>query len=117
MCDSESALSYSRIAAELDQMTMRMVSETYGIEKEYESLLGSMTYLLRLMKYRGPEENENNLGLLPHTDKSFMSIVHQHKINGLEVETKDGEWLRIDPSPHSFVVFAGEASMVCLLIT
>ncbi|CAI9114062.1 OLC1v1014681C1 [Oldenlandia corymbosa var. corymbosa] len=107
----ETALSFSRIVAELDQLVMIMVCETYGIEKEYESLLGSMSYLLRLIKYRGPEENEKNLGIVPHTDKSFMSILHQHQVKGLEIKTKDGEWILIDPSPRSFVVMAGDACM------
>lgn len=96
-------------------MVMAMVSESYGIEKYYESLLGSTSYLLRLIKYRGPKENERNLGIVPHTDKSFMSILHQRQVKGLEIKTKDGEWiLVVDPSPSSssFIVMAGDACMV-----
>lgn len=110
--NSETALSFSKVVAELDQMVMRMVSETYGIVKNYETLLGSMSYLLRLIKYRGPRENEKNLGIVPHTDKSFMSILHQRQVKGLEIQTKDGEWMLIDPSPSSFIVMAGDACMV-----
>ena len=110
--NSETAFSYSKIVAELDQMVMRMVSEAYGIEKNYESLLGSMSYLLRLIKYRRPHENEKNLGIVPHTDKSFMSILQQDQVKGLEIKTKDGEWMVIDPSPFSFIVMAGDVCMV-----
>ncbi|XP_027166189.1 probable 2-oxoglutarate-dependent dioxygenase AOP1 [Coffea eugenioides] len=108
---SETAFSYSKIVAELDQIVMRMVSEAYGIEKNYESLLGSMSYLLRLIKYRRPHENEKNLGIVPHTDKSFMSILQQDQVKGLEIKTKDGEWMVIDPSPFSFIVMAGDVCM------
>ena len=101
--------------AELDQMVMRMVSETYGVEKSYETLLGSTSYLLRLIKYREPQENETNLGIVPHTDKSFMSILQQHQVKGLEIKTKDGRWMEIDPFPSSFIIMAGEAFMVSLM--
>ncbi|XP_027123174.2 probable 2-oxoglutarate-dependent dioxygenase AOP1 [Coffea arabica] len=107
----ESAFSYSKLVAELDQMVMRMVSETYGVEKSYETLLGSTSYLLRLIKYREPQENETNLGIVPHTDKSFMSILQQHQVKGLEIKTKDGRWMEIDPFPSSFIIMAGEAFM------
>ncbi|KAL3511832.1 hypothetical protein ACH5RR_024549 [Cinchona calisaya] len=107
----ETALSFSKAVAELDQMVMKMVSEKYGIEKNYETLLGSMSYLLKLIKYRVPRENEKNLGIVPHTDKSFTSILHQHQVKGLEIKNKDGEWMLIDPSPSSFIVMAGDACM------
>ncbi|KAM7483698.1 hypothetical protein LguiB_008281 [Lonicera macranthoides] len=108
----ETTLSFSKMVAELDQMVMTMVSESYGIEKYYESLLRSTSYLLRLIKYRGPKEKERNVGIVPHTDKSFMSILHQRQVKGLEIKTKDGEWILVDPSPSSFIVMAGDACMV-----
>lgn len=97
---------------------MRMVSETYGVEKDGETLLGSMYYLLRFIKYqKGPipeNENEKNIGLFPHTDQTFMSILHQLQVNGLEIKTKNGDWMLIDfSSPSSFVVMAGDVCMVC----
>lgn len=109
---SETALLYSKLVAELNQMVMRMVSETYGVEKDCESLLGSMYYLLRLIKYRPSQENEKNMGLFPHTDQTFMSILHQRQINGLEIRTKNGDWILVDSlSPSSFVVMAGDVCM------
>ncbi|XP_011072272.1 probable 2-oxoglutarate-dependent dioxygenase AOP1 isoform X2 [Sesamum indicum] len=107
----ETALEYSRLVAELDQVVMRMVSESYGIESSYESLLGATSYLLRIIKYRKPEKGENGLGIVPHTDKSFMTIIHQCQVNGLEIKTKDGDWITVDPSPSSFIVMAGDAWM------
>ncbi|KAK2984900.1 hypothetical protein RJ640_008665 [Escallonia rubra] len=100
------------VLAELDQLVMRMVSQSYGVEKYYDLLLGSTSYLLRLIKYRGPQPDEKKLGIVPHTDKSFMSILHQRQVKGLEIKTKDGEWILVDPSPSSsFVVMAGDACM------
>jgi isopenicillin N synthase-like dioxygenase len=107
----ETTLSYSKTVAKLEQMVMKMVSESYGIEKYYESLSGSKTYLLKLIKYRGPTENERSLGIVPHTDKTLMSILHQHQVKGLEIKSKDGQWIPVDPIPSSFIVMAGDACM------
>lgn len=111
---SETALEYSRIVAELDQVVMRMVTKSYGIsENSYEMLLGATSYLLRFIKYRPPTKDETGLGIVPHTDKSFMSILHQRQVKGLEIKTKNGDWILVDPSPSSFIVMAGDACMVC----
>ncbi|KAL0415298.1 UNVERIFIED_CONTAM: putative 2-oxoglutarate-dependent dioxygenase AOP1.2 [Sesamum latifolium] len=95
----ETALEYSRLVAKLDQMVMRMVSESYGIESSYESLLGATSCLLRIIKYRKPEEGESGLGIVPHTDKSFMTILHQCQgwTNG-----------RIEPSIHRVTIKGSE---------
>ncbi|GFY97005.1 2-oxoglutarate (2OG) and Fe(II)-dependent oxygenase superfamily protein [Actinidia rufa] len=108
----ETTLLFSRLVAELDQTVMRMVSESYCIENDYETVLESTTYLLRLIKYRERQTNETNLGIVPHTDKSFMSILHQRQVKGLEIKTKEGDWILIEPSPSSFIVLAGDACML-----
>ncbi|XP_059638889.1 probable 2-oxoglutarate-dependent dioxygenase AOP1.2 [Cornus florida] len=108
----ETALSFTKEVSELDQTVMKMISESYGIQKYYESLLGSTTYLFKLMKYREPKVNETNIGIIPHTDKSFMSILHQHQVEGLEIKTKGDLWIPIDPSPSSFIVMAGDICMI-----
>ncbi|KAK6148929.1 hypothetical protein DH2020_016454 [Rehmannia glutinosa] len=108
----ETALEFSKFVVELDQLVMRMVSEVYGIENSYETLLGTTSYLLRLIKYRVPSIDETSLGIVPHTDKSFMSILHQRQVQGLEIKTKNGEnWILVDPSPSSFIVMAGDVCM------
>ncbi|PIN09639.1 Iron/ascorbate family oxidoreductase [Handroanthus impetiginosus] len=107
----EIALEYSKIVAELDQVVMRMLSENYGIAESYKALFGSTSYLLRMIKYRTAEKHESGMGIIPHTDKSFMSILHQRRVKGLEIKTKDDSWIVVDPLPSSFVVMAGDACM------
>lgn len=109
---SEAMLVYSKLAAELEEMVVRMVFESYGVEKYYESC-----YLARVMKYREAQENEPKLGFVSHTDKSFMSTIHQNcNINGLEIKTKNGDWFGVQLSPSSIVVMAGDAIMVCMFL-
>jgi isopenicillin N synthase-like dioxygenase len=106
-------LSYSKLVGDLDQMVQRMIFESYGLEKYYDPHNESTYYLLRLMKYRVPETNESNIGFRAHTDKSFTAIIHQIYIDGLEIATKDDEWIACELLPYSFVFFAGDALLVC----
>ncbi|KAF2322130.1 hypothetical protein GH714_007137 [Hevea brasiliensis] len=78
----ETVHSYAKMAAELQQLLVKMLCESYGIEKH------------------------------SHTDKSFVSILHQNHVKGLEIRTKDGEWISYEPSSHSsFAVVAGDVCM------
>lgn len=109
---SKTVHAYAQLAAELDQMVTRMVFESYGLEKYCDSYTKSITYLLRILKNRAPKGDEPNLGFVTHTDKSFTTILHQNQINGLEIDTTDGQKINIDfSSPSSFVVIAGDAFM------
>lgn len=93
-------------------MVTKMVFESYGIEKYYEGYIGSITYLLRMLKNRAAKENESNLGFVTHTDKSFTTILHQNQINGLQIDTRDDRKIDVELSPTSFVFIAGDAFMV-----
>ncbi|KAF2323148.1 hypothetical protein GH714_033673 [Hevea brasiliensis] len=102
---------YGKLVTQLDQMVTRMIFESYGVEKHHDFYVESTCYVLRLLKTRAPKENETNLGLGTHTDTSFTTILHQNQVNGLEVDTKDGQKINVEFSPSSFVVMAGDALM------
>ncbi|KAM6602187.1 hypothetical protein CsatA_021796 [Cannabis sativa] len=106
----ESVVSFSKLMTELFETVTKMLFESYGVERLHESVMKSTFHRLKLSKYRSPKEKETNLGLQPHTDKTFINIVHQHQVEGLQIKSnKDGHWLLdAKPSPNSFVVFAGD---------
>ncbi|KAH7547343.1 hypothetical protein FEM48_Zijuj01G0299700 [Ziziphus jujuba var. spinosa] len=109
---SKCAYSFAKIAEELDQMVTRMIFESYGLhDKYYESYAASITYLLRPLKNKAPKVDEPTLGFVTHTDKSFTTILYQNQIDGLEVELKNGDWLKVELPPLSFVFMAGDALM------
>ncbi|KAK8564239.1 hypothetical protein V6N12_036368 [Hibiscus sabdariffa] len=111
---SESVQSYSELVAELDQTVARMLFESYGVGYYYDYYSKNTSYLLRYFGYREPMPDQTNTGTLPHTDKSFFSIIHQGDISGLMVKVKDGRWVDVPASPTSFVVMAGDALMVSI---
>jgi len=104
------------LLGELDHIAKRMVFESYGVDmKICESLIESSNYLIRCLKYRPREMDENDLGLTPHSDLTIISVVHQlNNLNGLQIKLKNGEWTGVEASPSSFVVLAGDAFTVSI---
>ncbi|KAK8618885.1 hypothetical protein V6N13_132863 [Hibiscus sabdariffa] len=100
---------FSEQLSGLDQTIRRMVLETFGLEKYMDEHMDSTNYLLRVMKYKGPETTETKLGLNSHTDKNIVTILYQNEVDGLEIQTKEGDWINVNPSKHSFIVMIGES--------
>nr|GEW68879.1 probable 2-oxoglutarate-dependent dioxygenase AOP1 [Tanacetum cinerariifolium]GEZ98294.1 probable 2-oxoglutarate-dependent dioxygenase AOP1 [Tanacetum cinerariifolium] len=69
----------------------------------------TVTYLLRVMKYRPPSANKTKLGSISHTDKSCISMLTQNQVKGLEVKTKDNKWIPMEYPLCSFLLMEGNA--------
>ncbi|XP_047332030.1 probable 2-oxoglutarate-dependent dioxygenase AOP1 [Impatiens glandulifera] len=105
---------FSKRVSELDEMVRRMSLESIGVEKYLEEHMTSTNYLLRVQKYNivpaESNEPEPHLGIRSHTDKNVMTILYQNEVDGLEVMTKDGEWIDVHyRSPDSFIVLVGDS--------
>lgn len=102
--------------AELEQLVIRMLFESYNVERDVEKHIGGTRYLLRLLKYSRLPNGEPNRKFISHTDKSFISILHQNHITGLMLKSeKEDVWYPFTPSPTRFAVIAGDAIMVIKL--
>lgn len=107
---SETINSFSEELIELDQIIKKMILESLGVEKYMEEHMNSTNYHLRVMKYKGPQTSDTKLGLSPHTDKNFVTILYQNQVEGLEMMTKDGQWISYKSSSSgSFVVVIGDS--------
>lgn len=96
---SELACSHAKLLSMLYKMVMRMVFESYGVEKHYQSHIDSIDHHFGFIKYSAPKENQTNVGRHAHMDKSFADILDRNDVKGLEVKTKDGEWIAFEPTP------------------
>uniref|UniRef100_A0A0D3CQI5 Fe2OG dioxygenase domain-containing protein n=1 Tax=Brassica oleracea var. oleracea TaxID=109376 RepID=A0A0D3CQI5_BRAOL len=101
--------SFSKKLSELDITIRRMIMESFGLVKYIDEHLQSTNYLLRVMKYTGPDTEETKLGLNAHTDKNIVTILYQNHVEGLEVQTKDKNWIKVKPSEDSFIVMIGDS--------
>ncbi|KAL5578668.1 hypothetical protein UlMin_011110 [Ulmus minor] len=104
----EIANSYAKLMEGLNQIVTRMIFHYYGVHQKYcDSLVGSTDYILKFHKYK-PHKVRDGVGLLEHTDLTLNAIINQNHINGLEIKTKDGQWIGFDPSAASFIFLAGD---------
>ncbi|KAL5550750.1 hypothetical protein UlMin_000926 [Ulmus minor] len=109
----EDVHSYAVLLAELEEMVLQMLFESYGVRKHnFTSVAASNSHLLRFIKYKEPEDEQTKIRFAPHTDKNFVTIVAQHEVGGLEVHTKQDLWLGIEPSPSRFLFLAGDGLQV-----
>lgn len=98
--------------SEMEQVVTKMLFESYGVGKYCDSHIGSITYLLRFNGYRVPGFNDTTVAAQTHTDKSFLTVLDQNQVNGLEVKLKDDQFVAIDFLPSTFVVMAGDGLLV-----
>lgn len=66
---------------------------------------------LKLLHYpaQPTDRPADQYGAAPHTDFGFVTILAQDDTGGLEVRTKDGEWMPAPVIPGTFVVNIGDA--------
>jgi len=66
---------------------------------------------LRLIHYppAPADRPEDLMGIHPHTDYGFLTLLVQDDVGGLEIRRPDGGWIPVPPVPGSFVVNVGDA--------
>ncbi|BFG20822.1 hypothetical protein CerSpe_070960 [Prunus speciosa] len=64
-------------------------------------------HVLQLNSYPACPHPDRAMGLVPHTDSTLVSIIHQSKICGLQVQEGTG-WFRVPPVPGAMVVNVGD---------
>ena len=66
-------------------------------------------YTLRMSHYPYVEAlEENEFGLAPHTDTSFMTLLAQNRIPGLALLTASGRWIEAPAIEGAFLVNSGD---------
>ncbi|CAM8894870.1 unnamed protein product [Rhodiola kirilowii] len=63
---------------------------------------------LRLNSYPICPNPSQTMGMAPHTDTSFITLLYQGNVGGLEVEAEGGEWVRVRPVEGALVVNVGD---------
>ena len=67
------------------------------------------TCTLRLIRYQPqPPGEADRFGFAPHIDTNLLTFLAQSALPGLEVRTREGEWLRPPALANSFVVNTAE---------
>ena len=83
-------------------------------EDRFEPYFRKPMMQLRLIHYPPQEPGDlgENIGLRPHTDSGAFTLLAQDPTGGLEIQTRDGDWILIPPLAGSYVVNLGEMMRV-----
>ncbi|PRQ35428.1 putative oxoglutarate/iron-dependent dioxygenase, non-heme dioxygenase domain-containing protein [Rosa chinensis] len=103
-------LSMMKQLDELKDMIHLMILDSYGMEKSSNLIMASKT-VLRLHKYTAPPSGEYAMAASAHTGKTFSTILFDDQVSGLEVQTKDEQWVKLPISPCSFIFAVGDFLM------
>ncbi|KAA3453014.1 putative 2-oxoglutarate-dependent dioxygenase AOP1 [Gossypium australe] len=106
--------SFGQLTSELEKKILKMILESFGLEKYMDELTDTANYQLRIMKYEKPNTNQQTMMAPAHCDQNMMTLLYQDEVNGLEIQNKDGEWMNMKLSPSSFIVMIGECLSVWL---
>ncbi|MGE0253901.1 MAG: isopenicillin N synthase family dioxygenase [Alphaproteobacteria bacterium] len=68
-------------------------------------------YRLRMSHYPPTPPEADLYGLSAHTDYSFLTILAQSAVPGLEIRTRGGEWITAPSMPGTFLVNTGDMCM------
>jgi isopenicillin N synthase-like dioxygenase len=101
---------YAEKVAVLEAVVRRMVLQSAGATAEYiEEQAKATSFKLRLTEYAAPgtADGKSVVGLPAHRDTTFLAVLTQNDIDGVEVECGRGEggWAR--PALHR-VVMSGD---------
>ncbi|PKU74831.1 probable 2-oxoglutarate-dependent dioxygenase AOP1 [Dendrobium catenatum] len=106
---SNTVLNYAKHMQELINMIHRIIIESLCLELHNDSHMNSLAYSIRFSNYyKNALDDGINLSLPSHKDPNYISIICPHNVEGLEIETRGGEWIQTKPMKNSFTVLLGE---------
>lgn len=75
----------------------------------FEAAFADAMYTLRMTHYppAEPLSPEDEWGLAPHSDTSFLTLLAQNRIPGLSLRLPDGEWVDAPAPQGAFLVNGG----------
>ncbi|RVW41949.1 Gibberellin 20-oxidase-like protein [Vitis vinifera] len=112
--NSEFSEVFQEYCTKMSQLSKRIIEVVLmclgnDFEKRlYESEFNNCNGYLRINNYSPPESTKEVEGLGMHTDMSCITIVYQDEIGGLQVRSKEGKWMDINPCEGTLVVNIGD---------
>jgi isopenicillin N synthase-like dioxygenase len=103
-------MAYFSAMRPLAHRMVSVIATSLGLADDYfVADFSEPTITLRLIRYPSHDGAEDNqFGFAPHIDTSFLTLLAQSALPGLEVRTREGDWIRPPAIPGTFVVNTGE---------
>jgi isopenicillin N synthase-like dioxygenase len=105
----ETTQSYFVEVEALAQHMLPLYARALDLPLDYFAPLCTASHsTLRPTHYPPVDYGADEYGIAPHTDSSFMTLLAQNPVPGLQIRTQDGEWIDASVIPDTFVVNTGD---------
>ncbi len=105
----EATLRYYDAMDALAQSLMPLYARALDLPADYfATLCDRPLSSLRLTHYPPARYGADEYGLAPHTNSTFLTLLAQNKVPGLQIRASDGTWFDADVVPNGFVVNTGD---------
>ncbi|KAF7804382.1 protein DMR6-LIKE OXYGENASE 1 [Senna tora] len=105
------AATYAQETKYLFLTLMEGILESLGIvgeeTEELKQLMEDGSHMMMANYYPPCPEPELTLGIPPHSDYGFLTLLLQDQVEGLQIQHQ-AQWLTVQPLPNTFVVNVGD---------
>ncbi|KAJ0963564.1 hypothetical protein J5N97_028686 [Dioscorea zingiberensis] len=98
---------YAKQTKSLFLVLMEAIVKSLGIDTGIMREFNDGTQMMIVNCYPPCPEPDLTLGMPPHSDYGFLTLLLQDDVEGLQVQHED-EWLTLEPIPNSFIVNIGD---------
>ena len=108
----EVMIEYSKEVMKVGKMLFELLSEALGLNTNHLKDMDCTNSLLLLGNYYPPcPQPDLTLGLTKHSDNSFLTVLLQDQVGGLQV-LHDQYWIDVPHVPGALVVNVGDLIQV-----
>jgi isopenicillin N synthase-like dioxygenase len=105
----DAMLDYQNAIAKLGYAMLPLYARALGMPPDYFSpCFTEPMWWTRNSHYAPIEPEDNQFGIAPHCDHSFITLLPISDVSGLQVMWPDGQWVSVDPVPNGIVINTGE---------
>jgi isopenicillin N synthase-like dioxygenase len=106
----QTIVSYCNAMEHLCKRMLPVYAVALELEPDYfNEAFTEPQYALRMSHYPPAESGEDDqYGVAPHTDSSFLTMLAQSALPGLSIRTPSGEWIDAPVVPEAFLVNSGD---------
>jgi isopenicillin N synthase-like dioxygenase len=106
----EVIVDYCETMERLVQQLVRLYARALGLPAKYfDHAFEEPQYKLRMTHYpHQADPPDDEFGIAPHTDTSFLTLLAPNDVPGLSIRTQSGKWIAAPAVPDAFLVNGGQ---------
>jgi isopenicillin N synthase-like dioxygenase len=106
----QQVMAYCDALERLVQKLVRLYARALDLPAEYfDAPFTDFQYKLRMTHYPPqPAVADDEFGIAPHTDTSFLTLLAPNDVPGLSIRTQEGNWIDAPAIADAFVVNGGQ---------